>query len=109
MQSIHFPKFANMSVFAICLLAVALILIPSGQATAQAPATVVSPTPAPSGDLVVLANHTHSKVLNGSAQLVSHYNPEQKLRLALGIQAPHMAEEEKFINDLVTKGSPNFH
>ncbi|HEX4005347.1 MAG TPA: protease pro-enzyme activation domain-containing protein [Acidobacteriaceae bacterium] len=52
---------------------------------------------------------TPSQVLEGTALQVSHYNPEQKLRLALAIQPPHMAEEEQFIRDLTTKGSPGFH
>jgi len=35
--------------------------------------------------------HTPHKVLDGTAIRVSHYNPEQKLRLALTVQPPHMA------------------
>ncbi|MFZ0392278.1 MAG: protease pro-enzyme activation domain-containing protein [Terracidiphilus sp.] len=57
----------------------------------------------------ILAVHTPTKVTDGTATRVSHYNPEQMLRLALAIQPPHMAEEQQFIQQLVTKGSPNFH
>jgi len=59
--------------------------------------------------VVALEKHVPSKVLEGTAMRVGHYNPEQKLRLVLTIQAPHMPEEEQFIKELVTKGSPNFH
>ncbi|MGA3082987.1 MAG: protease pro-enzyme activation domain-containing protein, partial [Terracidiphilus sp.] len=62
-----------------------------------------------SGGAVTLANHMPAKVLDGTAIRVDHYNPEQKLRLALAVKAPHMAEEERFIKDLTTKGSPGFH
>ena len=48
-------------------------------------------------------------MLDGSAVLVSHYNSEQKLRLVLAVQPPRMAEEEQFLKELQTKGSPNFH
>lgn len=49
------------------------------------------------------------KVVEGTAFRVSHYNSENKLRLALAIQPPHMDQEEAFIKQLTTKGSPNFH
>jgi len=58
---------------------------------------------------LTLANHTASAVLNGTAVPVSHYNPEQKLRLVLAVQPPHMDEEEQFLQELLTKSSPNFH
>lgn len=58
---------------------------------------------------VTLPNHVPLKVENGSATPIGHYNPEQMLRLVLAVQPPHMAEEEQFIQELVTKGSPNFH
>ena len=59
--------------------------------------------------LVTLANHTPSQVLDGTATVIGGYNPQQKLRLVLAVQPPHMAEEEQFIEELETKGSPNFH
>jgi hypothetical protein len=52
---------------------------------------------------------TPQAVREGRAVAVSHYNPEQKLRLALNLQPPHLAEEDAFIEQLVTKGSPGFH
>jgi len=58
---------------------------------------------------VTLANHVNEKVANGSAIVMSPYDPTQKLRLALALQPPHMAEEEEFLAELETKGSPNFH
>jgi len=79
------------------LLIVALCVLASWPALAQ------------TSDSVTLANHTPSPVLNGTATLVSHYNPEQKLRLVLAVQPPHVEEEEQFLQELLTKGSPNFH
>ncbi len=48
------------------------------------------------------------QLLDGSAKLVAHYNPSQKLRLVIGLQRPNVAAEEKFLKELHTKGSPNF-
>jgi hypothetical protein len=67
------------------------------------------PALAQTSDTVTLGQHVPMKVENGSATLVGHYNPNQMLRLGLAVQAPHMAEEEQFIQELITKGSPNFH
>ena len=52
---------------------------------------------------------TPRAVREGTAFRLSHYNSEQKLRLVLNIQPPHQADEDAFIKELVTKGSPNFH
>lgn len=52
---------------------------------------------------------TPQAVREGRAALVSHYNPSQKLRLVLNVRPPHLAEEDAFIKDLTTKGSPGFH
>lgn len=52
---------------------------------------------------------TPRQVLDGTATLVGPFNPNQMLRLALGLQPPHLAEEEQFLRDLQTKGSPLFH
>ncbi|HKF46366.1 MAG TPA: protease pro-enzyme activation domain-containing protein [Terracidiphilus sp.] len=52
---------------------------------------------------------TPLEVMNGQATLAGHLPAAQKLRLVLGLQPPHMAEEEAFLVDLQTKGSPNFH
>lgn len=80
-----------------CLLIVALCLLASW------------PTLAQTSDSVTLSGHVPLKVQNGTATLVGHYNPNQMLRLGLAVQPPHMQEEEQFIKELVTKGSPNFH
>jgi hypothetical protein len=52
---------------------------------------------------------TPLQVLNGSYTLVGPYDPTQMLRLVLGLQPPNLAEEEQFLKELQTKGSPNFH
>ncbi len=56
-----------------------------------------------------VALFTPQEVREGRASMVSHYNPDQKLRLVLNLQPPHQAEEDQFIKELVTKGSPGFH
>jgi uncharacterized repeat protein (TIGR02543 family) len=56
----------------------------------------------------VQIKQTPVAVQNGTANLVGHYDPEQKLRLVFGLQPPHLAEEEQFLQDLQTPGSPNF-
>lgn len=65
--------------------------------------------PGPAGQSGPPMGMTPSLVVNGSAHFVEHYDSTKKLRLALAIQPPHMAEEEQFIQELTTKGSPNFH
>jgi hypothetical protein len=52
---------------------------------------------------------TPGQVLNGSAKLIEHYNPNQMLRVTLGLQPPNMAQEEAFLVALQTKGSPEYH
>jgi hypothetical protein len=52
---------------------------------------------------------TPAPVVNGTAKLVGHYNPAQMLRLVLGLQPPNMVQEEQFLQELQTKGSPQFH
>ena len=61
-----------------------------------------------SANVVQLTGHVPPQLLDGTARLVGHYNPSQKLRLVLGIQPPHLEEEEQFLVDLQTKGSPQF-
>ena len=53
--------------------------------------------------------NTPRQVREGSAPLVEAYNPASKLRLAISIKAPKMAEEEAFLKKLQDKSSPNFH
>lgn len=47
-------------------------------------------------------------VLDGTAQLVSHYSGPM-LRLAIGLKPPHWDQEQQFLRELQTKGSPEFH
>jgi len=54
-------------------------------------------------------NQVPNAVVDGSAKLVGPYDPKQMLRLVFGLQPPHLAEEEQFLVDLHTKGSPQFH
>ena len=66
--------------FAFALSAVALAVLPM-QAHSQ--------TPAKSGNAAQLIGHnTAPQVLDGTATLVAHYNPEQKLRLVLSLRPP---------------------
>jgi hypothetical protein len=51
---------------------------------------------------------TPFQVTGGTAQLVGPVDLNQKLRLVLGLQPPHMDQEKQFIKELGTKGSPNF-
>jgi Pro-kumamolisin, activation domain/Bacterial Ig-like domain (group 3) len=48
-------------------------------------------------------------LLDGKAALVGKYNSEQMLRLAIGLQPPHLAEEKQLIGQLLDKKSPMFH
>lgn len=48
-------------------------------------------------------------VRNGNAKLVGRFDPRQMLRLAFGLQPPHLAEEEEFLRELMTPGSQQFH
>ncbi|MGA7256920.1 MAG: protease pro-enzyme activation domain-containing protein [Terracidiphilus sp.] len=100
-----------------CLLAFTVLLAGSRLAAAQDTALNKDQTPPVKAypDILppvasgTLLGHTPAEVLNGTATRMSHYNPDQKLRLVLAIRPPHMADEEQFLAELVTKGSPNFH
>ena len=47
---------------------------------------------------------------NGRARMIGHFNiPTQMRRLAFALATPHPAEEEQFLQDLMTPGSPQFH
>ena len=48
-------------------------------------------------------------VANKTAQLLNHVDPEQKLRLILGLQHPNPDGEEKFVSDLQDRQSADFH
>ncbi|MGA3080976.1 MAG: protease pro-enzyme activation domain-containing protein [Terracidiphilus sp.] len=92
------------------LLALAALLAGSRQASSQASTTSQgNPASTPLVSSVRLAGHTAHQVLDGTAIRVSHYDPALKLRLVLAVQPPNMAAEEQFLQQLQTKGSPNFH
>jgi hypothetical protein len=111
MQKRNYPRLANRAMVSACLLAVTAFMTGSWQSRAESPiiAAQSNESSAPAGGAVALARYTPAEVLDGKAIRLSHYNPEQKLRLVLTVQPPHMAEEEQFIKELTTKGKPNFH
>ena len=47
-------------------------------------------------------------VTNAAAVAAGSFSSSQMLRLVFGLQHPHMADEEQFLVDLHTKGSPEF-
>jgi len=51
---------------------------------------------------------TPKAVVEGSAALMGPMDPNQKLRLVIALFPPNIAEEEKFLEALHTKGSPEF-
>jgi hypothetical protein len=53
--------------------------------------------------------NTPREVLGGTAKMVQDYDPTSKLRLAISIKAPKMAEEEKLLKQLQDKNSPSYH
>jgi hypothetical protein len=64
---------------------------------------------APLANAPQISRQTPPSVLTGTAKLVEHYNPNQKLRLALALKPPHLDEERQLIVDLHNKKSPQFH
>lgn len=59
--------------------------------------------------IATLPGHTPPQVLDGTALLAGHYDPQKMLRLAIAVTPPHPAEEEQFIQELINPGSPHFH
>jgi hypothetical protein len=55
------------------------------------------------------AANTPTQVMSGTAKLVEPYDTSSKLRLAINITPPKMAEEEELLKELQDKNSPNFH
>ena len=53
--------------------------------------------------------HTPKPLQDGTAVLIGRYNPNQMLRLVIGLQPPHVAEEQAFLESLQTKGSHDYH
>ncbi len=52
---------------------------------------------------------TPRAVQNGTAQLIGPYGADQMLRLVFALKPPHLAEEERFLNQLQDRDSPLFH
>jgi len=48
-------------------------------------------------------------VQNGTATLVGHYTPTQKLRVVFALRPPQLEEEEELLRELQDKNSPQFH
>jgi hypothetical protein len=55
------------------------------------------------------ANNTPRQVVSGAARLIQPYDSASKLRVAISIKAPRMAEEEEFLKELQDRNSPSFH
>jgi hypothetical protein len=47
-------------------------------------------------------------VANGAAVAAGSFSSSQMLRLVFGLEHPHMADEEQFLVELNTKGSPQY-
>src|SRR5271165_6806169 len=58
---------------------------------------------------VRLPGHMAPEVLNGTAMRIGHYDPSQKLRLAVVLAVPHPVEEQQFLDAIQDKTSPLFH
>jgi hypothetical protein len=52
---------------------------------------------------------TPIKVVDGSASLISPADPNQMLRIVIALNPPKLAEEQKLVDEITTKGNPNFH
>jgi hypothetical protein len=100
---------AGLSAVLTGLLAVAALTLGAPQAQAQKSAAVINKPVNPGAGPATPSGMTPLAVLNGQAIRVGPLEPTQKLHLVLSIQVPHMPEEEQFIKELTTKGSPNFH
>jgi len=93
-----------------CLLAATTLLAGSWQANAQATsyARLMGTRSSPEG-MVRLGGHTPRKVTDGTAIRLDHYDPQQKLRLAIFVTPRDLAGQEKLIAELQDKKSPMFH
>lgn len=60
-------------------------------------------------DSTTFKPYTPPEVKSSTAALVGRYNPNQMLRLTLGLQPPHIVEERKFLHDLQSKGAHDYH
>ena len=97
----HSPKAVKASWTTPAIVLVALLAIAASPAWSQVSPTLSSST--------TFRPHTPLKVQDGTATLVGHYNPNQMLRLTIGLQPPHVQEERQFLDSLETKGSHDYH
>src|SRR5271166_4018837 len=57
----------------------------------------------------VQVKQTPPAVQNGTAKLLGHYDPTQRLRVVFGLRPPHLEAEEQLLRELQDKNSPQFH
>lgn len=93
-KTIHGKHNGNVAVSYKKLALVILLLLPCFAAGAEEPAPGSAQVP--------------REVLDGTAKLLGHYEGES-LRLALALSPPHKEEEEKFLEELQNRSSPQFH
>jgi Pro-kumamolisin, activation domain/Bacterial Ig-like domain (group 3) len=73
------------------------------------PAQTLRPNPASPVRSGGFTGQTSNSVLDGSAIRLQRYDSTRKLRLAIALNPPHMAEEKQLLADLQNKQSPLFH
>src|SRR5215831_5429571 len=78
------------------------VMAAAQSAMAQAPV----PTPITPGGPI---GPPPQAVAGGTATVVSHFNPSQKLRLVIGLQSKDLPGQEQLLKDLHDKNSPLFH
>ena len=101
---------ANKVLVLTCLLAATTFLAGSWQARAQATSDArIIGTPSSPESMIRLGGHTPRKVKDGTAIRVGHYEPQNKLRLAIFVTPRDLAGQEKLLTELQDKKSPMFH
>jgi hypothetical protein len=108
MESIAFPRLAKLVASLPRLLALVAALGVTCFGWAGAPAQT-GQNPPQTDAPAKLDGQTPPVVLDGRAMLVSHYDPSQKLRLAIVLAPPHPAEEDEFLEAVHDRQSPLFH
>src|SRR5208282_2369221 len=86
----------------VALLATTIFTVTAMAQAAQQRPVLVAP-------ITSSATNTPHQVALGTVKPVEAYNPASRLRLAISIKAPKMAEEEEFLKELQDRNSPNFH
>src|SRR5277367_6720649 len=93
----------SLLIFGLCALFSGSAWAQAASATDHAPAAVnLSNTP-------LDQSRTPQEVTNGTANLLGRHDADAKLRLVLGLNPPKLGEEEKFLQQLQNKKSPNYH